>query len=110
EIGGNIISVFETENEEILVGTTNGLIKIDEDGKTHHLLKNVWVQGIEAFKTNVFWIAIYKKILLINNVGEKIREYQIPESLEKYQDGSTYSILSIYKDNENTLYVGTTRG
>ena len=110
EIGGNILSVFETDNKEILVGTTNGLFKIDEAGKTHHLLKNVWVQGIEAFKTNVFWIALYKKVILINNVGEKIREYQIPERPEKYPDGSTYSILSIYKDTENTLYVGTTRG
>lgn len=110
EIGGNIISVFETENKEILVGTTNGLFKIDEDGKKHHLLKNVWIQGIEAFKTNVFWVALHKKIILINNVGEKIREYQIPESQEKYRDGSTYTILSIFKDHLNTLYVGTTRG
>lgn len=110
EIGGTINSIIETTYNEILIGTTNGLFKIDKDGNTHHILKNVWIQGVESFKTNVFWVALHKKILLINNMGERIREYQIPESQEKYKDGSTYTILSTYKDSNNDLYVGTTRG
>src|SRR5690606_6064056 len=110
EIGGTINAIIETDTNEILIGTTNGLFKINQDGKTQHILKNSWIQGIESFKTNVFWVALHKKILLINNMGERIREYQIPESQEKYKDGSTYTILSTYKDSNNNLYVGTTRG
>jgi len=110
EIEGAVSSIFETENNEILVGTTNGLYKIDEEGGIDHLIKDVSVQEIESFKTNVLWVALNKRILLINDIGERIREYQIPESPGKYQDGSTYAINSIYKDRKNNLYVGTTRG
>lgn len=110
DIGGTVNSIIETKFKEVLVGTTNGLFKIDSTGNTHHLLKNIWIQGVEPFKTNVFWVVLHKKILLVNNMGERIREYQIPQSQEKYKDGSTYTILSTYTDSNNDLYVGTTRG
>ncbi len=110
KIKGAVSSIFETKHNEILVGTTNGLFKIDKAGEIHHLIKDISIQEIESFKTNVLWVALNKRILLINDLGERIREYQIPESPGKYQDGSTYAINSIYKDSKNNLYVGTTRG
>lgn len=110
EIEGAVSSIFESENNEILVGTTNGLFKIDKEEEIQHLIKDISVQEIESFKTNVLWVALNKRILLINDIGERIREYQIPESPGKYQDGSTYAINTIYKDSKNNLFVGTTRG
>ena len=110
EIRGSVNQIFESSNLELFTCTTNGLFKIDIQGNKYHYLKKLPVRDIVNYKTNVYWVALNRRILLINNTGEIIREYGLPDSPLNKSDGSVYVISTIFKDREDILWLATTRG
>lgn len=107
---GSIDAIFEIRNHTIFAGSNRGLFKITKKGQIYHYLKGLPVRDIVAFKKNVFLVALNKRILQINEAGEILREYNLPESPYTDSDGSVYSINCLFKDSKNSFWLGTSRG
>ncbi|UGU15877.1 response regulator [Sinomicrobium kalidii] len=107
---GAVNTVFESGDRTVFVGTAKGLFTIDREEKVHHYLKGRPVKAVAAYKTNVFWAALNRRILLINNFGEIIKEYGIPESPYHTSDGNIFTINTLFKDREGSVWAGTSRG
>ncbi|MGS2760885.1 two-component regulator propeller domain-containing protein [Sinomicrobium sp. M5D2P9] len=106
---GAVNTIFESGDSTVFVGTANGLFTIDGEETVHHYLKGRPVKAIAEYKTNVFWAALNKRILLINNFGEIIKKYRIPDSPDT-SDGNIFTINTLFKDKQGAVWVGTSRG
>ncbi|WP_161554501.1 hybrid sensor histidine kinase/response regulator transcription factor [Sinomicrobium soli] len=107
--GVAVSTIFETPDSTVFAGTQQGLFKIEGKKKTL-LLEGMAIQDMAAFRTNVFWVALHQRILLINNMGEVISEYSLPESPYNNTAKNVYTINTLFKDSEGTLWMGTSHG
>ena len=103
----NIKVLYKTSGNNILVGTTKGLYVIDRFNGITTLRKKTFVQGICEYKTNVYLLAISQKILLINNLGETIKDYSIKSLVE---ENINFGVLTLFRDNIGKIWLGTVNG
>ncbi len=109
---GSVNAIFETNSNDILTGTTQGIFRITPDGKKFHYLKNKIIVDIESYRNNVYLIALNQNLLLINNFGEIIRQYSLPNNpnTASNTDNGIYTIKCLFKDEEGNIWLGTSRG
>lgn len=104
-----VFNIFETSNQEILIGTIDGLFKFDRKQKTlvnyHPSLSDKVIISIKEDKENNLWVGVLRDGIYKLFNESIVNHYQ-------YDKGNPYSIgdnsvLSLLIDDSDTLWVGT---
>lgn len=102
-----ILTLYEDANGNIFVGTQNGLYVLDKFDNAIKIKNDVSVKAICEYKSNVYWIALNSRILLINNLGETIKEYTIKQLTD---ENITYTNFTLFKDSAGRIWLGSSMG
>lgn len=92
----------------IFIGTSEGLYTLDQKNNIKKILENVVVKSFNPYKKDVYWVALNRRVLLINDLGDVIKEYKIIPGTSKR--GASLITHTIFKDSENRTWLGTSRG
>ena len=103
----NIKLLYKTSDKNVLIGTTKGLYVLDQFDQVTNLRKSTFVRGLCEFKTNVYMLAISQKILMINNLGEIIKEYAIKSLVD---ENTNFTALTFFRDSNGKIWLGTVDG
>ncbi|MGS2737946.1 hybrid sensor histidine kinase/response regulator transcription factor [Sinomicrobium sp. M5D2P17] len=106
----SINKLYRSENGNIYICTSQGLFVMDDTKKPKQIMTNVNALSICNYKTNIFWLALNKKILLINNFGEIIKTYDLPTKSIGFDEDEKQFILTIFKDSEDRVWLSTSKG
>ncbi|RGD76901.1 hybrid sensor histidine kinase/response regulator [Bacteroides caccae] len=97
-----ILCIAEYPSKEILVGTNNGLLAINQDGSISKMLDNIPVSSISVYPTGEIWCATRGEGLYffkdIKSIGNSYR-YGYSSTLARNY------ILSLYTDSKGFLWV-----
>lgn len=104
---GHIQDLYESLEGHIYICSTKGLYLLETSGKTKRLMESVSVRSIVEYKRNVFWTALHKRIALINEVGELIKQYALPDSLQMETQPTLHQF---FKAGDGSIWLGSNRG
>ena len=107
---GLIHYLFRSSDGLNFICSKNGLFAIDEKANIQSLIGNKNVRAICDYKANVYFLALDDKILLINQLGETIKEYDYPNRANSPSLSGYYVRPTLYKDNQGTVWLGTLKG
>lgn len=101
------ITVLSTQDEEeIIAGTTNGFYIIKDNTLTK-VLSHVNVRGILQEKGNRYWLALTKRIVLIDSTGKEHKSYRLQKSEEAIRN---MRINTLFRDSHDKIWLGTSNG
>jgi signal transduction histidine kinase/ligand-binding sensor domain-containing protein/CheY-like chemotaxis protein len=108
--GGAIYQLYEAQDSVIFICGQRGLFRLEADGTIRQIIDQPSVRSICNFKTNVYWLVLGNRVLLINHLGEQIKIYQpvFPDHLQA--EGRKLTLHKIYKDSEDQIWLITNRG
>lgn len=109
-INGNVLNLYESTEKVIYISTTNGLYKLDDIDNIKQIIKNNYVRAVCNYKNNVLWAALNRKIILINDSGEYIKEYNLSSAFTSSRNNHFNTINKLFKDKDGIVWVGTSNG
>lgn len=92
----------------VLIGTSKGLYTLGQNDSLKKIMEGKSVKALSIFKKDVYWVALNKRVLLINDLGEIIKEY--PIDLGKSKSGVSQTAHTMFRDSRNNTWLGTSRG
>lgn len=106
---GGVSSLCVTDNNDVLLGTRNGLIKISSDGKQEftYILENTRINSIYEDKQKNIWVGTYEDGLYRITPQGEIKTFQ--HSPDK-NSISNNQVRNIIEDNSGKIWVGTFYG
>lgn len=99
--------LFQSSNGKIFVGTQKSLFVLNESDKPTKIKDNAFIKSICEYKANIYWVAKGKKVILMNDIGETIKEYSLKFITE---DNINYPDLTLFKDSKKNIWLGTPKG
>ncbi|MCM8568298.1 ATP-binding protein [Gramella jeungdoensis] len=108
QISESVRVLFETGNNRIFIGTSNGLYILNNDHQIEKLVNNVTVRALCNYKTNVHWMGLNTQVWMINDSGEVIKKYTLTPEIT--DSGTSFNINILFKDKENNIWLGTSKG
>lgn len=107
---GQVRDLYEAKDGTIFVCTSAGLFSMDTLGASQLIIDRPGVSTICNFKTNVFWLAVSSELLLINHLGEVIKQYDLPLPSFLPIEKKTNNIHAIFQDHSGDVWIGTDLG
>ena len=99
--------LYQSSKGKVFVGTQNSLFVLDESDNPKKIKDNAFIKSICEYKANIYWVAKGKKVLLMNDMGETIKEYTIKLLTE---ENINYPDLVLFKDSKKNIWLGTPKG
>tara|TARA_R110002049_G_scaffold301166_1_gene493053 strand:+ start:15715 stop:19731 length:4017 start_codon:yes stop_codon:yes gene_type:complete len=109
-ITGQILNLYESMSHVVYISTTNGLYKLDKNDNITLVLKDILIRNVCNYKKNVLWVALNNRILLINDSGDIIKEYDLSSSLPNIGNTHFQPINKLFKDSDGVVWVGSSSG
>lgn len=110
-VQGSVNQIYRAQDGTIYVCSSRGLYRLRNETEAEPLIPNGPVNSICNYKTNVFWLALNDRVLLINHLGELIKTYQ-PEHPASYpiQEDRRHTMHRLFRDSEGTIWLITNKG
>lgn len=107
---GFVNNLFHSSDDISFICARNGLFTIDEKARIQNIINDKNVRAICDYKANVYFLALDNKILLVNGLGETIKEYDYPKRLNSPSLSGYYVKPTLYKDADGVVWLGTLKG
>ncbi|PHN05688.1 two-component regulator propeller domain-containing protein [Flavilitoribacter nigricans] len=107
----SINQIYRGQDSTIFVCTNKGLYRLNDDLQPERLMGPVSANSICNYKSNVFWLALNREVMLINHLGEVIKSYrpQQPPELQTQVDRLN-TMHRIIQDREGDIWLITDKG
>ncbi|GEC72754.1 Signal transduction histidine kinase [Flavobacterium flevense] len=99
--------LYQSSKGKVFVGTQKSLFVLDKSDHPIKIKDNAFIKSICEYKANIYWIAKGKKVILMNDMGETIKEYSIKLITE---ENINYPDLILFKDSKKNIWLGTPKG
>lgn len=107
---GAVNNIFRSSDGSVFICSLNGLFTIDEKAGINNIINGVNIRAICDYKANVYFVAIEDRILLINQQGETIKEYNYPKRVNSPSLSGYYVKPTLFKDSDGEVWLGTLKG
>lgn len=107
---GSVNNFYNSIDSTAFVCSKKGLFIINNNDTFTELLKNVNVRAISNYKSNVYFVALDQKILMINKLGEVLKEYQYPSRPNSPSLSGFYLDPILFRDKQGVIWLGTLKG
>lgn len=107
---GGINQIYEAQDGTIFVCAGRGLFRLNDEQTLQTVISQQNAKSICNFKTNVYWLVLGKQVLLINQLGERIKTYE-PVFPDTHSEGERqHTLHKIIKDREDRIWLITNKG
>lgn len=100
-------ALYPDASGNLFIGTNKSLFLLDNKGILKRIRENINVKSIAEYKTNIYWVVLSNRILLINIHGEIIKQYPVSYIFKDHPD---IRMNVIFKDSEENIFLGTSAG
>ncbi len=104
----HIKTLFLARNNQVWVGTFNGLLLFDCKKKKFKKILDGSIYTIEEGIAHELWIGSSKGLIVLNKETLSYSNYQYKDTINK--SISNNNIYKIYKDSDNNIWIGTKHG
>ncbi|WP_299556339.1 hybrid sensor histidine kinase/response regulator transcription factor [Seonamhaeicola sp.] len=107
---GFVNDIFHSSDNRTFICSRNGLFLLNDDDTIQPIITDVNARTMCNFKSNVYFLALEDRLILINDIGEIIKEFNYPNRLNSPSLSGYYVRPKLLRDSDGLVWLGSLKG